>query len=236
LIQVERKPVPKVLERNSEKWLKKLKMLIEELKALAVGAPTKRQLDAKKVEIEKIRSYYRHEKVKTALSAMFRNKCAYCEAKILHISWGDIEHFYPKAIYIDKTFEWENMVLSCQRCNSAKGAQFPLTLSGEPVLIHPADSNTDPATHLEFDWDEVAQTARIYGRDARGKAIEQVFSLNRKELLEHRSKSVKRLAVLLKFAMTGDENAISLFHEACQADQEYAAFARILAVGLSDIT
>jgi hypothetical protein len=232
LIQVNRHPVPKVLERNSERWLKKLKLVIEGYKALELELATKKLLDAKKLEIEKVQACYRHEQVKTALGAMFGNKCAYCEAKILHISWGDIEHYYPKAIYIDKTFEWENMVLSCQRCNSAKGVQFPVASSGEPLLIHPADGITDPATHLVFDWDEVAKTASIYGRDERGTAVEKVFSLNRKELLEHRSKSVKRLAALLKFAIKGEEDALSLLQEACQADQEYAAFARVLTAKL----
>lgn len=231
---MKRQPIPKVLERNSGKWLEKLRYVVGELNALEIGTPTQKQLAAKKLEVEKAQTHYRHEKVKTELSKMFSNKCAYCEAKILHVSWGDIEHYYPKGTYVDKTFDWKNMILSCQRCNSAKGTQFPLSSSGEPVLINPTDGITEPNNHLEFDWDEVAQAARIYGLDERGVVVEKVFSLNRKELLEHRSGLVKKLAFLLVFALRGDHKALTLLQEACQADQEYAAFARTLAQRLPD--
>jgi|GEM_PF-3428357 len=42
---------------------------------------------------------YGHSSVKEALIAAQHGKCCFCEAKITHISYGDVEHFRPKAGY-----------------------------------------------------------------------------------------------------------------------------------------
>ena len=42
------------------------------------------------------RGIYGHPSVKAALVAMQHEKCAFCEAKPLHVSDGDVEHFRPK--------------------------------------------------------------------------------------------------------------------------------------------
>lgn len=41
-------------------------------------------------------SIYGHDSVKTALRTMQHGKCCFCEAKITHISYGDVEHYRPK--------------------------------------------------------------------------------------------------------------------------------------------
>ena len=40
---------------------------------------------------------YSHETVKQALLEAQHGKCAFCESKVAHISFGDVEHFRPKA-------------------------------------------------------------------------------------------------------------------------------------------
>lgn len=40
---------------------------------------------------------YAHETVKQALLEAQHGKCAFCESKFAHISYGDVEHFRPKA-------------------------------------------------------------------------------------------------------------------------------------------
>ncbi|MDY6782866.1 MAG: HNH endonuclease, partial [Cyanobacteriota bacterium] len=82
-----------------------------------------------------------------------------------------------KSTYPDLTFEWTNLLLSCDRCNDAghKGTQFPLDSNGAPLLIDPTDGITDPNKHLEFSWDAVAGLASVYGRDRRGKTVETIF-------------------------------------------------------------
>jgi hypothetical protein len=47
----------------------------------------------------------------------------------------------------------------------------------------------------------------------------------RKELVDYRSKYVKKLFVLLHFAESGNEDAINLLEEACDSSAEYSAFA-----------
>jgi hypothetical protein len=165
---------------------------------------------------------------------MFNGKCAYCESKITVVTYGAIEHFYPKSQYPDLTFTWKNLLLSCDKCNDAnhKGTNFPLDdITGNPLLIDPTDGVTDPNTHLEFIWDEIAKLASVYGRDQRGTIVEHIFDLNglrgRKELINHRSQYIKKLLALLRLAKQGDSEALSLLQEACQLGAEYYAFASI---------
>jgi uncharacterized protein (TIGR02646 family) len=40
--------------------------------------------------------------------------CVYCENN----EATDIEHIYPKKLYPEKAFNWENYVLACNKCNS----------------------------------------------------------------------------------------------------------------------
>lgn len=220
MITVRRPPRPRVLDRNAARWLTDLQNV------LALPAPTKQQ-------IARAQNRYHHSGVKQALVAMFHGKCAYCESKITVVTYGAIEHFRPKSQYTDLTFAWENFLLSCDVCNDAghKGTNFPLDEHGDPLLIDPTDGMTDPQAHLDFVWDDVAGLASIFGRDERGRAVESIFDLNglrgRRELIDHRSRYVKRLFALMRFAQQGDAEAIELLREAVQPDAEYCAFARV---------
>ena len=62
---------------------------------------------------------YNHPEIKTALGKETHEKCAYCESKIKHISYGDIEHILPKNrdARPDLYVEWANLTLSCEQCN-----------------------------------------------------------------------------------------------------------------------
>jgi hypothetical protein len=42
------------------------------------------------------REVYGHEQVKTALRDAQHGKCAFCESKVTHVAYGDVEHFRPK--------------------------------------------------------------------------------------------------------------------------------------------
>src|SRR5687768_2476393 len=42
---------------------------------------------------------YAHDSVKELLKHIQDHKCCFCEAKVSHISHGDIEHFRPKAAF-----------------------------------------------------------------------------------------------------------------------------------------
>lgn len=215
MIPVRRTPPPRVLVRNGDRWLR-------ELRAALTGPGTSAQ-------VEWARNKYRRPAIKDALVRMFYGKCAYCESKLTHIAYGAIEHFRPKARYVDRTFDWDNLLLSCDICNDAghKGAHFPLDGHGAPLLIDPTTSV--PSLHLRFDWDPVARSANVYGTDVRGREVERVFDLNgtrgRKELIRQRSNYIEKLLVLRDFAAKGDKRAQTLLDDACRPSAEYNAFA-----------
>lgn len=95
---------------------------------------------------------YKAEPVKQQLMWDSRQKCAYCESFIGHVTNPDIDHFRPKSAYRGASGPemkpgyywlasgWDNLFLSCQLCNRpsrqlladgsqmvvGKGTHFPL--------------------------------------------------------------------------------------------------------------
>lgn len=58
--------------------------------------------------------------------------CAYCEENI----GNNIEHIYPKGLYPNKTFVWQNFLWSCNQCNGThKVAQFQIFESPNSAKI-----------------------------------------------------------------------------------------------------
>jgi len=229
---VSRHSEPKVLQKNKSKWLKVLQKALSDLAVLKhTPQVTPAELAKAQQKVKNAQDKYNQPEIKVALVTMFHGKCAYCESKLTHVSYGEIEHFYPKSAYPDKTFTWENLLLSCSICNNTnhKGVKFPLDEQNNPLLIDPTDGVTNPIDHLIFSWDEAALTASVYGRDLRGQTVVDIFDLNgtrgRVDLLKMRSREVKQLMTLLKFAQHGNPEALTLLTEACEADVPYRAFA-----------
>lgn len=80
------------------------------------------------------RQSYREKDVFDALSRVFYNKCYICETKEpVDIN---IEHFEPHLGDVAKKFNWENLYLSCGRCNNIKLAKYD-------DLLDCCDSNID---------------------------------------------------------------------------------------------
>ena len=132
MIPVDRpKEPPGILRRNGLKWLSKLQTAIANLQAVKNNpAATKEQIVKSEKNVEKAIDKYRHKEIKDALERMFNGKCAYCESQVTTTGYGDIEHFCPKRNQrcVNLTFEWRNLLLSCEKCNDAghKGIQFPI--------------------------------------------------------------------------------------------------------------
>ena len=157
---------------------------------------------------------------------MFHSKCAYCESKITHVSFGHIEHYRPKECYPERTFLWRNLLLACERCNNnAKGTHFPDATQGGP-LINPVKD--DPNQHFRFFYDTIAKLATVIPTTTGGETTEQLLKLNRRDLRGHRSNMIKSLYALKIFAERGDPEAVALWQEAQSDSAEYAAFARSL--------
>ena len=81
MIRLEKGVEPAILVRKSSQWTNLVVKKIE-----AGEKPTKSE-----------RSRYNHSDIKSALIEETHRKCAYCESKLRHISYGDIEHVVPKS-------------------------------------------------------------------------------------------------------------------------------------------
>src|SRR5665213_604905 len=95
------------------------------------------------------RKIYGHVEVKEALKSIQDYKCCFCESKISHISPGDVEHFRPKAGWVQNderlnkpgyywlAYNWDNLLLSCEICHKRnKKNYFPLLTDSPRALSH----------------------------------------------------------------------------------------------------
>lgn len=89
-------------------------------------------------------SPWNNEDIKAALIAETAGKCAYCEARMLAVSFGDIEHIYPKSKFPERVVAWENLTLACPRCNQRKSSKY----EEASEFLNPYVD--DPAMHLFF--------------------------------------------------------------------------------------
>jgi hypothetical protein len=80
---------------------------------------------------------YGHKSVKEKLISIQNDKCCFCEARIGHISHGDLEHFRPKGGYKSGTqdrltkpgyywlaYDFSNLFLACEKCNRSYKPKF----------------------------------------------------------------------------------------------------------------
>lgn len=154
------------------------------------------------------RDVYGAPEVKQALRSAQHDKCCFCESKLGHAQFGDVEHYRPKAGahqsaaappvrgYYWLAYAWDNLYLSCEVCNRRhKRSLFPLLnpdrrvsshhQAGElhteqPLFVDPG--REDPMEFIEFRR-ELAVSAR---GNPRGTETIAALQLNRKDLWERR--------------------------------------------------
>ncbi|MCB9763090.1 MAG: HNH endonuclease [Alphaproteobacteria bacterium] len=98
-------------------------------------------------------------------------RCMYCE----NSEAGHIDHFEPRSRAPERTFDWLNLLLACERCNSNHKRDRFLGPDGE----RPVDPTDDrPSKHLRF-----TPSGVVKHRDARGDWSIELFGLDR-DLLE----------------------------------------------------
>jgi uncharacterized protein (TIGR02646 family) len=149
-------------------------------------------------------------------------KCAYCESKIGDSIEEHIGHYRPKrgargfakagdytardAVFYDTHYwwlqlEWENVLLTCQKCERFKASWFPLldeakramanTFGADlqieaPLLLNPYED--DPDEHLSFSSD-----GHVQPRTDRGEVTIELLRLNRTDLVEARAQAIRLL-------------------------------------------
>jgi uncharacterized protein (TIGR02646 family) len=64
---------------------------------------------------------------KTQLKKETKGKCAYCEANVENVAYGDVEHHRPKSVYWWLAYTYDNYLFACQKCNQEyKKDRFPV--------------------------------------------------------------------------------------------------------------
>jgi uncharacterized protein (TIGR02646 family) len=163
MIKIAKGPPPQVLLDHEAQWTVSLKT-----KLAAQIIPTDAEL-----------SRYRHPQIKAALIAETHGKCAYCESKLTHIAYGDVEHVVPKSVDPSGRFKWENLTIACDRCNTNKG-------DNEGFVDPNAD---EPKEHFIFQGPMVLPLPH----SDKALATERGLKLNRPELVDRRSERIRRL-------------------------------------------
>lgn len=197
MIRLRKQPPPQVMLANAPTWTQELLTLLQS------GTDVPNSLLRR----------YAHPDIKAAVTRDSHGKCIYCESKILHITYGDVEHLKPKSTYPELTYEWENLGLVCSKCNNKKRDRYE---EHSPPLNPFVD---DPNEHLcaigELIWP-------IAGSD-RGQITIDLVELNRAELLERRRRQLERIRLLAEaWARTNNPTVKQVFAEQLREELEDA--------------
>lgn len=198
-------------------------------------------------------SVYGDRSVKDALLCAQHGKCAFCEQRVFERKYVDVEHFRPKGEvrqsresaplergYWWLAYEWTNLVLACEQCNTDhKSTLFPLAnpeqrarrpedpLSAEqPLFIDP--SQEDPLEYLRFR----RHVAYSVDDNLRGLRTRDGLGLNRAPLLRHREEHLSRVKALAFVARRGKtqrlrERAKDVLVRLALPDAEFSAMVLI---------
>lgn len=170
---------------------------------------------------DSLSSAYRDPDIKVILKKETCDKCAYCESKMLHVDYGDIEHMLPKTISSRLRFDYANLTIACGVCNTKKGEYYDQQLP----LLNPYDD--EPNDHL------VAAGPMVLRRASsdRGLVTEKTLDLNRSALFEKRKERIESVTTLLdQLARTRSsairEVLLDQLNQECLDEREYAFVVR----------
>lgn len=181
MIKLEREAEPQVMIANKNAWLKDL------LAAITSYGSYKKIPEKEK---QKLTSFYRNDDVRQALVKSSNGKCAFCECIPSEGGNVEIEHFKPKSIYPNLTFEWLNFLPSCRKCNGAKDSHD----TGLEAIVNPYD--LDPKDIFYFDDIEIKASDGV-NKEISEKTIE-VCGLNTVRLWKPRAEILVSLRIFAK--------------------------------------
>lgn len=166
---------------------------------------------------------YKHPENKKALSDASSGKCMYCESKVNHVYFGDIEHIKPKNKYPQLEFEWTNLGFVCARCNNAKSDKY------DENTPHINPYGEEPNNHV------IAMGALLKHKQGseRGELTIIEIDLNRPELLEKRQVKLQYIGKAIDACMrasndTLKRNGLAEILEECKEDKEFSLFVESL--------
>ncbi len=152
---------------------------------------------------------------------MNHNLCAYCETNIGTASYPQIEHLKPKSKFPEQSFQWSNLHLVCQICNTIKSDKWD---AENPILDIVLDN---PEEHLQYIFH------KMKAKTDRGSTTISHCQLNRSSLLDSRKKIATELMVVIYEANDSDNLAVREFiksklDEYVQQDSEYSLMNKTL--------
>ena len=161
---------------------------------------------------------YKHPDNKLALKASTFHKCMYCESKITHIDYGDIEHIKPKSKYPSLEFTWSNLGFSCTVCNRKYKKN---NYDENTPLINPYDE--EPSEQI------ICSGAMVYPKQGseRGELSIKYLGLNRVELIEKRQLKIDEINKAIKACYRSTNqvlknNALNELKNESNEDKEYS--------------
>lgn len=189
MIKINKLPKPKILQENDSAWT------AEYLNAL----------QNKTLLTDKIKNRYNNDEIKQTLIEETHGKCAYCESKLKHISFSDIEHILPKSQRPDLYVEWSNLTISCEICNRINKKDY--YNPNDPLLNPILDI---PGEHL---MSLGAILYKIPG-SRKGELSISILDLNRTELIERRTEKLNSFAMLVdKYSIETNEKIKAFLKE-----------------------
>jgi len=163
---VKRSRKPASLQDNAREWTETLLREVRKAKRTEAKVPP--------TYYEK----YKQEDVRSSLENMYRNLCCYCECRVKPAAFPNIEHRKPKDLFPESTFDWRNLHLACQQCNTFKSNKWN---SRNPIL----DAVDAPVSkHLTY------KEYYCHWQTQRGRTTIDHAQLNRNDLLNARKEIV----------------------------------------------
>lgn len=204
MIRLKKLPKPDILIQNEVEWTATL------IRKKTQGeAPTITE-----------KSRYRHPEIKATLIQETYGKCAYCESKLEHVTYGDVEHISPKATELEAIFQWDNLTLACDVCNTNKGNKFP----NKEGLVDPY--NHDPQLRFHI----VGPLIFAVPGDNDARYTEITLDLNRTALLERRKEKIKYLRDMVEAVAAASARLrprlVEVLELETAPDQEFSALAK----------
>jgi uncharacterized protein (TIGR02646 family) len=171
MIKIDKKSEPNILVTNKTTWLSALMLYVN---------------SGQKIP-DSVKNKYNHDDIKATLKDETHGKCMYCESPISVVSPEHIEHYRPKSIYPNLTFEWTNLGLACPWCNIKKDNNFDENCT----IINPYIDNPDD--HF------ISLGTMICHKpgDNRSQLTELLLELNRPELMESRKNRIDAIRPLI---------------------------------------
>jgi HNH endonuclease len=169
---------------------------------------------------------YNNSKIKAQLLKETNEKCAYCESKMLHITYSDIEHIKPKSLKPELIFEWENLTIACEECNRRHKKDY---YDENAELLNPFKE--DPGKSI-YAFGPLLK--HVIG-NKKGWRSCNIIGLNREKLIERRIDRIKNVSSMIDqwYQETNEGHKNILYKEILkemEPDKEYSLVIKYLLI------